>query len=284
MTQPRGSSKPVAVSPLIWVAGGLAVAGLLLTAYLTGTKWFGEHPAYCGAGSGCDLVQDSRWSTLLGLPLSLWGFLLYAGLLFYLWRLRLRPHAWTRALSIAAFGFALSVYLTAISAFVIKAVCVYCLTSFGLITAILAVLIAARPANLQAFRWRTWAPSTVGTTALIVTLMHLHYSGIFDPAAGPEEPFLRELAAHLESTGAEFYGASWCIRCKEQKSLFEASAHRLPYIECSPNGRGGVQNFACIAKNIQRYPTWIVEGRRHESLLTPQTLAQLSDFNWQGTE
>jgi uncharacterized membrane protein len=283
-THPTSWTMRITTPPLIWLAAGLGAAGLLLTAYLTGTRWFGEHPAYCGAGSGCDLVQDSRWSTLLGLPLSLWGFLLYAALLAYLWRMRRRPSAWTRALSIAAFGFALSVYLTVISVFVIKAVCLYCLTSFGLITAILAVLVAARPANLQAFQWRTWAPSTVGTTAVLVTLMHLHYSGIFDPAAGPEEPFLQELVAHLETTGAEFYGASWCIRCEEQKSLFHASAHRLPYVECSPNGRAGVQNFACITQNIQHYPTWIVAGRRHEGVLTPQTLARLSEFKWQAAE
>ena len=281
---PTGSNNRITTPPLIWLAAGLAAAGLLLTAYLTGTTWFGEHPAYCGAGSGCNLVQDSRWSTFLGLPLSLWGFMLYAALLAYLWRLRRRPSAWTWALSITAFGFGLSVYLTVISVFVIEAVCLYCLTSLGLITAILAVLVVARPANLQAFQWRTWATSAVGTTAVFVTLMHLHYSGIFDPASGPEEPFLKELAAHLGTTGAEFYGASWCIRCEEQKSLFEASAHRLPYVECSPNGRRGVQNFACITQNIQHYPTWIVAGRRHEGVLTPQTLARLSDFKLQGAE
>ena len=256
----------------------------MLTAYLTASRWFGEHPAYCGAGSDCDLVQESRWSMLLGVPLSLWGCLLYVALITYLWRLRHRPSAWTWALALATFGVGLSAYLTAISVFVIEAVCFYCLISFGLITAIFGVLVAARPANLQTFQWRRWAPGTVGSTVVFVALMHLHYSGVFDPAAGPEQPFLRGLAAHLELAGAEFYGASWCIRCEEQKVLFEASAHRLPYVECSPNGRHGIQNFACIAQNIQHYPTWIIAGRRHEGVLTPQTLARLSDFEWQGTE
>ncbi len=279
-----GSTPRATTSPLVWVAVGLSVAGLFLTAYLTLTKWFGQHAAYCGAGSDCDLVQDSRWSTLLGLPIAFWGFLLYAALLVYVWRLRRRPSAWVRAVSIAAFGFGLSVYLTAISVFVIQAVCVYCLSSFALITAMLGVLIAARPATLQGFRWSPWAASTVGATAVMITVMHLHYSGVFDPSAGPEQPFLKNLASHLEATGAEFYGASWCVRCEDQKSMFEASAHRLPYVECSPDGRRGLQALACVTRNIERYPTWIIEGQRHEGLLTPQALARLSDFRWQDAQ
>lgn len=278
------SREHAATPPLIRLAVALTGAGLLLTAYLTVTKWFGAHAAYCGAGSDCDVVQDSRWSMLLGLPLSFWGFLLYVALLAYLWRLRRRPSAWIRAISLAVFGFGLSVYLTVISVFVIQAVCVYCLTSFALITAILGLLVVARPVNLQEFRWAPWAASSVGATAVFVTVMHLHYSGIFNPTAGPEQPFLKELASHLDATGAEFYGASWCTRCEDQKSMFEASAHRLPYVECSPDGRQGLQTLACVTQNIQRYPTWIIAGRRHEGILTPPTLARLSEFDWQGAE
>ncbi len=47
---------------------GLAVAGMALTAYLTAVKWLGTTPLYCGRESSCDIVQSSRWSTLLGFP------------------------------------------------------------------------------------------------------------------------------------------------------------------------------------------------------------------------
>ena len=58
----------------------LAGVGIILTAYLTFDKWFDTGLAYCAAGSGCDLVQSSRRSTLLGLPLALWGMLAYASI------------------------------------------------------------------------------------------------------------------------------------------------------------------------------------------------------------
>jgi len=37
----------------------------------------------------------------------------------------------------------------------------------------------------------------------------MHYSGVFDPAAGPEDPYLRGLAEHLSKEKAVIYGAFW---------------------------------------------------------------------------
>ena len=73
---------------------------------------------------------------------------------------------------------------------------------------------------------------------LLVGGLHLHYSGVFDAAAGPEDPQLQALAIHLADSGVKFYGAYWCPRCQEQKAVFEASAKRLPYVECSSGGQG----------------------------------------------
>ena len=58
----------------------LTVAGLLLTAWLAWTGWSGGSPAFCAQGSGCEVVQGSRWSRFIGLPIALWGFALYAAL------------------------------------------------------------------------------------------------------------------------------------------------------------------------------------------------------------
>jgi len=257
---------------------GLAAAGIGLTAYLTFVVWFGEHPAFCGAGSECDLVQQSRWSTFLGAPMAFWGLLTCALLARQLWRLRTRPSAWRTALLLAAVGAAVSWYLTAISVFSIEATCGYCLASFGIMNALLVLLLMRRPAHMPEHTWAKSLPTPVGASALIVLGLFLHFSGIFDPAAGPEKPYLKALAVHLRDSGARFYGAYWCPACQQQKELFEASAERLPYVECTPNGRRGARSFACTANDIQDYPTWIIDGRRHTGVIPASELARLSRF------
>ena len=265
-------------APLLTAATALAGLGALLTAYLTLVRWLGDSPAYCAAGSGCDLVQESRWSVLLGLPLSLWGFLTYVVLVSLLWQMRKQPRAWTRAITVAAFGTGFSIYLTAISVFVIQATCPYCLASFVIVSAIFVFLLFLRPPHLPKFDWGVWGIGTGAGTAIVIVAIHLHFSGMFDPSAGPEKPYLQALAEHLADEKAVFYGASWCPNCQTQKDLFEASAHRLPYVECSPAGRGGPVAVACVTNGIERYPTWVIEGRKHTGVQTPKTLARLSAF------
>jgi uncharacterized membrane protein len=256
----------------------LVAAGIALTAYLTFIAWFGEHPAFCGAGSECDIVQQSRWSTFLGAPMAFWGLLTYALLARQLWRLRTRPSAWRTALLLAAVGAAVSWYLTAVSVFAIEATCGYCLASFGVMNALLVLLLLRRPAHMPEHAWAKSLPTPVGVSALIVLVMFLHFSGVFNPAAGPEQPYLKALALHLRDSGARFYGAYWCPHCQEQKEMFEASADRLPYIECTPNGRSGARSMACTANDIRDYPTWIIDGRRYTGVLPVAELARLSGF------
>ncbi|MDX2315659.1 MAG: vitamin K epoxide reductase family protein [Gammaproteobacteria bacterium] len=259
---------------------GLCVVGMALTAYLTTVKWFGATPLYCGLESSCDVVQSSRWSTLFGLPLSFWGFLTYAALATLLWRMRRRRSAWVHAAFVACIGVGVSIYLTAISVLEIQATCIYCLASLGLLIVIFALLCWTKPEQIQGFQWKTWLPATALSAAIAVGVLHLHYSGVFDPAAGPEKPYLAALATHLEKSGAKFYGAYWCPRCQDQKALFEASANRLPYVECSPGGPGSPLTVSCAAKEIGNFPTWIINGRRYVGVREPKALATHSGFRW----
>jgi uncharacterized membrane protein len=277
--EPRDEAKRArAPHPLDNWLIALVAAGIALTAYLTFIAWFGEHPAFCGAGSECDIVQQSRWSTFLGAPMAFWGLLTYALLARQLWRLRTRPSAWRTALLLAAVGAAVSWYLTAVSVFAIEATCGYCLASFGVMNALLVLLLLRRPAHMPEHAWAKSLPTPVGVPALIVLVMFLHFSGVFNPAAGPEQPYLKALAVHLRDSGARFYGAYWCPHCQEQKEMFEASADRLPYIECTPNGRSGARSMACTANDIRDYPTWIIGGRRYTGVLPVAELARLSGF------
>lgn len=66
--------------PLI---GAIAIAGAILTAYLTITKLTGSGPvcsAEAGATGGCGGVLNSPYAEVFGLPLSLFGFLAYVSM------------------------------------------------------------------------------------------------------------------------------------------------------------------------------------------------------------
>ncbi len=257
---------------------GLAVAGVLLTAYLTAVAWLGARPAFCGAESECDLVQQSRWSTLLGVPIALWGLATYALLARLLWRLRTRPSAWRMALTIAGVGAGVSWYLTAVSVFVIEATCGWCLASFFIANALFVLLLVRRPAHMPEHAWAKSLPPPAGAAAVVVLALFVHYSGLFDPTAGPEDPYLQGLAVHLRDSGARFYGAYWCPACQEQKALFTASVERLPYVECTPDGRRAGMHIDCVTRQIQDFPTWIIGGERYTGVLSVAQLAALSRF------
>lgn len=192
-----------------WPLIALAGVGLVLTAYLAITHWVGEPPLYCDEGSSCDIVQRSRWGTFLGLPTALWGFLAYASLLFIGLRVRDPGAQWKSAWTVALVGLIYSIYLMAISLFVIEAACVYCIISFTIMAAIFGVVIFQRPKELTKFNFRTFAGTTAIAALVLVGGMHLHYSSVLGPAAGPEDPYLKALSEHLTSRKVILYGAYW---------------------------------------------------------------------------
>lgn len=280
----KSSSKPSArqTVPLRktpnWPLFGLAFIGMALSAYLTASAWQGNQVAFCAAGGGCDVVLNSRWSTLFGAPTSLWGFLAYAALAAAAWNKR-ADSQWKLAWVISLFGLLYSLYLTSVSLFTLQSACPYCLTSLSLMTLIFITVTLQRPANLPRFTWGPWLMKTIGSAAVVVLAIHLYYAGIWGEAPRPEDPWVRGLAEHLTSSGAKFYGTYWCPHCAEQKEMFGASVKRLPYVECSPGGPSAPQAAECKAKNIQGYPTWIINGERLTGTQSLEELAKASKYN-----
>jgi uncharacterized membrane protein len=260
-----------------WILFALAVIGMGLTAYLTYSAWKGETVAFCAAGSACDVVLSSQWSTLFGLPTSLWGFFAYASLATIAFVKRADLH-WELGWVVSLFGVLYSIYLTGISLIQLNSACPYCLSSLVLMSAILGITIYQRPAGRAKFSWTPWLVKTAVPVLLVVLAVHLHYAGIWGSTAQSANPGLRALADHLTKTDAKFYGASWCPACQEQKKRFGADAERLPYVECSPRGPRTPQAAVCRNMDIQGYPTWIINGRRFGGILTPEELARHSGF------
>ena len=269
--QSSGSMTLLDLFLFIFAGGGIA-----LTTYLTYTASFEIHPAFCREGSDCDIVQGSRWATFLGMPMALWGLFTYILIAGLAWFGRDKSKTGTTLIFVAMGGFAVSAYLTVVSVIEIEATCLYCLSSFAIITIILALVLFRRPP-----KWTKSLKEAIVIGLIVVGGLHLHYSGWLDAAAGPEDPQLQALAIHLNEIGAKFYGAYWCPSCQEQKAKFFASAKRLPYVECSSGGRGSALTVPCAKAHIQTYPTWIIGERRITGIQTPQELARASGFNWQ---
>lgn len=261
-----------------------AALGMALALYLSLTAWFGSHALYCGEGSDCDLVQSSHWSTLLGLPIAFWGFLHYSVVCYVALRVKRADLHWAYAWIASLVGLGISLYLTAVSIFSIGATCTYCLGSLAIMASLFGVVIWQRPEEHPDWSWPSWLLQTGGATAAIVLSLQLHFSGYFDPATGPEDPYLSALAVHLSEVDARFYGASWCPHCREQKHFFGASAHRLPYIECSPGGRNEPPARACTIAGIRNFPTWIINGKHYSRILEPDVLALYTRFKWESPE
>ena len=192
-----------------WILTGLAAAGMILTAYLVITGWLEKAPLLCDDGSSCDIVQQSRWGTLLMLPTALWGFLTYAMLFYIGIRVRNIGLHWKSACTVSMIGLGYSIYLITISMLVIEATCAYCIASFIIMSIIFGVVTYQRPKNLPQFNFMAFATQTVMIAVVIIGGIHLHYSGVFDPKAGPEDHFLKGLAEHLTEDKAILYAAYW---------------------------------------------------------------------------
>jgi len=278
---PAEGGAPGRLAPDLVVAA-LAGFGLLLTAYLTWVAWSRQAAAFCTEGSGCDVVQGSNWSTLLGVPMALWGFALYALIAFLaVYPRSTRVRRWRHTWRLSLLGLAISVYLTVVGVMVLDAVCAWCLASLATMAAIFAWVTLKRPAAAPGTRWSSWLMGNGLVVVIVVLALQLHQGEWL--MKRPEDPRMAALVTHLDLEGAKFYGASWCANCREQKDLFGTSARRLPYVECSPGGPAAPRAFECVSAGIEIYPTWVIDGLQHRQVMQPKELAAITGFDWSGT-
>jgi uncharacterized membrane protein len=121
--------------------GAVALAGLAVAGYLTYVHYRPE-ALVCTASGGCEVVQQSEYATLAGVPVALLGLLAYAAVLGLTIVDTPLTRAITAAIALSAAGFA--AYLIALQAFVIDAWCIWCLVNDLVIVPALAVLALLR--------------------------------------------------------------------------------------------------------------------------------------------
>jgi uncharacterized membrane protein len=123
------------------IVAALALAGIFISLYLTLYKLGVIGELTCSIGS-CETVNTSKWSTFLHLPVAAWGLLFYAevfviSLVGTMPRLENEPLVSVLLVAEAAVGVLFSAWLTYLELAVIHAICIWCVTSAGIVVAIL---------------------------------------------------------------------------------------------------------------------------------------------------
>ena len=135
---------------LVWATPILSLLGLGVAIYLTYVEGT-QAQAICGPIGDCNAVQSSQYAKIFGvIPVGLFGALGYIGILVaWSWRRwrkdSLAEIAGLAMFGMAAFGVLYSFYLTYLELFVIRAVCIWCLSSAAIIT--LLLLLSLGPAS-----------------------------------------------------------------------------------------------------------------------------------------
>jgi uncharacterized membrane protein len=121
----------------------LALVGTFIALYLTLYKVGAVGNLTCSVGS-CETVNTSRWATFLGIPVAAWGLGTYLLILVLAIAGVQERFEASRTISLALLGISgwsvlFSGWLTYLELFVIKAICIWCVTSAVLMLAIFAV-------------------------------------------------------------------------------------------------------------------------------------------------
>ena len=112
----------------------LALIGLFIAAYLTLYHYGFIGTLSCSATHGCETVQTSKWSTLLGLPVATWGLGYYAVVFAATMagiqdRFAESPRVALGLVLLTGWGAVFSAWLTFLEGYSIHAWCQWCLAS-----------------------------------------------------------------------------------------------------------------------------------------------------------
>lgn len=273
----------------------LATIGAIDTGAITLKRWGLLGPLSCpGGAEGCDKVLNSPWGSVLGQPLSLFGFLAYGSVLTMAVlplvlrddsRAALAQRSW-RGLLLLSTGMAIfSLLLMGLMVVKIQAFCFFCVLSATLSLALFVL-------GLVGGDWedRGQVFFQVVIVGLLVGLLGIGWAASLDRPAAVRStgvpPAVETvssgeaiaLAEHLSRIDAVMYTAYWCPHCHEQKELFgkEATA-KLKLVECAPDGRNS-EKALCESKKIPGFPTWEINGKLDSGVKTLAELAELSGF------
>src|SRR3989338_1266333 len=234
-----------------------SVLGMVTMWYLISLHYSDSGSAFCNLGEGlsCDAVNKSIYSEVFSIPVSVLGFLYFAAIfLLVLWKRNAPPYLWIALVSIITLG--PSLYLSGVEVFVLENICIYCEISKILIVAILVTAFVsagnARPTLMQ-------CSIAVALALFLGWATYLSHASVVP--AGKYVAF----AQCVYDRGMRMYGAKTCSFCIKQRALFGDAAVHIREIECDPRYPNN-ETERCIAKEIERTPTWMREDEAGNTL------------------
>ena len=261
------------------VALALCVLGALISAYLLVADFMLGGAEFCLTGKGCDVVRESRYSQMGGIPVPLLGVLGYAAMAAVVLAPLGRKTKWSLLFPLSAAAVGFSAYLTYLELFIIEALCSWCVASAAIAVGLLA---------LSGFGKRRTAEgasalrSLAAAAAALVLVFAVSYS-IHSPSTDEKPPssatfYQVSLAKYLSDRGATMYGSYNCGHCQTQKELFGSAFGYVAYVECSRSGPDP-NPALCASKNIRSYPTWEIGGALYEGVRTLEQLGHISGYS-----
>lgn len=260
------------------------IAIILMSIIGIGVMWYLTtlHFAPAGEEAACDLsaslscatVNESEYSVVLGIPVSILGLVYFSSILlaalFKYNRKTLKTIAFASILFLGP-----SLYLTTLELTVIKSICIFCEYSKVLMFAmVFAALFELKPQKLGKGHLKE---------AIIIAIAVA--GGVFfvqNVITGDNVPSGKydEFAHCLSAKRCLMYGSATCQFCAKQRELFGDSIQYVTEIECDPRNPDS-ESERCIEKNVLHTPTWIIEDENGKTVrkFDPgvQTLETLSE-------
>jgi len=301
--------------------GTLSLLGFLETLFITNLKLSSQPAAISrvcsvlGSGrGGCTDVLTGPYSSLFGIPLSLFGVVAYAAVAFLALTPLVKKNATPASAKMNHFLLLLtstvmstfSIGLMGLLAFVIKAPCPFCFVSAGLSIAIGGIVWVGGGVDTEGVkRFQAGVLGIILTAGLSIAIFMGGENAIIENAVATNNPQAlvgpskraeienaltnvkppkitakssdeaMRIARELEKLNTRFFGAFWCTHCFDQKQTLGKEAMELiPYFECDQDGFNS-QRKLCKDLKLPGYPTWEINGELYPG---EQSLKELDDI------
>ena len=249
--------------------------GIIISAYLSYTYFSSGQTTFCLSGSGCDVVKESPFSRMFGIPVPYIGLLGYIIVVLTVLYKGLGSSRYSFIYYLSLVGVAFSAYLTYLEVAVIKAICSYCVLSAILIFAIFLTVLITKQLKTASSATNKFALTSIVIFLVVIGGSYIAHSGV--RKAAPVTKTMIELAKHLNSTNSSMYGSYTCPHCNTQKLMFGDAFKYINYVECNPGGQNS-NALLCDEKGIDSYPTWEINGQLLQGAKSLRELARLSGF------